>query len=115
MTRKIDSTFRLFLVHVVEIGKLREPFYKIIQIFAPCGHIKGALLQNSQNSRRVGRVVSRRVASCRVVSRRVVSCRVGRRVFIFHNFYFCFNRRPDTPRNMRFIFAGLPQFFGPHV
>ena len=40
-------------------GILREPFYKIFQNVGPCGHIKGALLQNSQNSRRVGRVVSK--------------------------------------------------------
>ena len=44
-------------------GILGEPFYKIFQKFGPCGHIKGALLQNSQNSRRVGRVASRRVVS----------------------------------------------------
>ena len=49
-------------------GILREPFYKIFQNVGPCGHIKGALLQNSQNSRRVGRVVSRRVASVAVSS-----------------------------------------------
>ena len=49
-------------------GILREPFYKIFQIFGPCGHLKGALLQNSQNSRRVGRVVSCRVASVVVSS-----------------------------------------------
>ena len=42
---------------------LREPFHKIFQKCGPCGHIKGALLQNSQNSRRVGRVVSCR-SSC---------------------------------------------------
>ena len=86
-------------------GILREPFYKIFQFVGPCGHIKGALLQNSQNSRRVGRVG-------RVVSRRVASCRVGRRVFILHFLhFFIFNLRPDTPRNMRFFFAGLPHFF----
>ena len=44
-------------------GILRELFYNIFQKIAHCGHIKGALLQSSQNSRRVGRVVSRR-SSC---------------------------------------------------
>ena len=38
----------------------RMQFFEFV---GPCGHIKGTLLQNSQNSRRVGRVVSRCVAS----------------------------------------------------
>ena len=88
-------------------GILRERFYKMIEKFGPCGHIKGALLQhiqqfgpcqhirgtllqNIQNVRPCGHIKgtllqnsqnSRRVD--RVVSRRVASCRVvSRRVLL---------------------------------
>ena len=64
----IVNRFTKYSKCLAPAGILREPFYKIFQKFGPCGHIKGALLQNSQNSRRVGRVVSRRVASVVVSS-----------------------------------------------
>ena len=83
------SPFTTYSKKLAPAGILREPFYKIVQNFGPCGHIRGTLLQNSQNSCRVGRVVSRR-------SRRVASCRVGRRVFIFCNFYI-FLQFVDSP------------------
>ena len=69
------SPFTKYSNFLAPAGILGEPFYNIFPKIGPCGHIKGTLLQNSQNSRRVGRVVSRRV---------------GRRVFIFVHFLYVY-------------------------
>ena len=56
-------------------GILGEPFYKIFQNVGPCGHLKGALLQNIQFLAPAGilrepiyKIVKIVVASCRVAS-----------------------------------------------